>query len=70
MSLIKNFTDEELEKLQKDAARYKWMRSNSAFLDRNGPGLYWYLPRFLSGDNGEMLDQNIDDQLSLNKRGI
>jgi hypothetical protein len=50
----------ENAELRKDAARYQHMRNNAAFLDRNGPGLYWYLPRHLSGGNGEQLDASID----------
>lgn len=48
-------------KLRKDAARYRHMRSNAAFQDRNGPGLYWYLPRFNRDlPIGERLDAAID----------
>lgn len=28
-----------------DAKRYRHMRAKAIFQDRNGPGLYWYLPR-------------------------
>lgn len=43
-----------------DAARYRHMRNNAVFRDRNGPGLYWYLPRFLRGSAPEQLDESID----------
>lgn len=46
---------------ERDATRYRYMRDNAAFIDRNGPGLYWYLPRW-DGDLplDERLDQAID----------
>lgn len=45
----------------RDAERYRYMRSNAAFQDRNGPGLYWYLER-LNRDLpiGQRLDSAID----------
>ncbi len=46
-----------------DAERYRHMRNNAQFQSRNGPGLYWYLPRFGDGkvrDEGEQLDDAID----------
>ena len=52
-----------LLELQKDAERYRYMRSNSTFQDRNGPGIYWYLPRYdRELPVGERLDKAIDDQ--------
>jgi hypothetical protein len=50
------------EKAEKDAARYRHMRNNAAFRDRNGPGLYWYLPRYLQGSGAEQLDAAIDEE--------
>jgi hypothetical protein len=51
--------------LLRDALRYRYMRSNAAFQDRNGPGLYWYLPRFNRDlPLGERLDAAIDDAMS------
>jgi hypothetical protein len=47
----------------RDAERYRYMRNNASFRDRNGPGLYWYLPRFLPGGGAEQLDAAIDSQL-------
>ena len=52
--------------LMKDAKRYRHMRNNAAFRDKNGPGLYWYLPRFLSGGAAEQLDAAIDANLRHN----
>ena len=46
-----------------DAERYRHMRNNAQFQSRNGPGLYWYLPRFGDGkvrDEGKQLDDAID----------
>lgn len=44
-----------------DAERYRFMRDNATFRDRNGPGLYWYLPRFgFAGTSAEQLDAAID----------
>ena len=50
----------EVAGLREDAERYRHMRNNSQFQSRNGPGLYWYLPRGLQGDDGEQLDAAID----------
>ena len=47
----------------KDARRYRHMRNNAAFRERNGPGLYWYLPRYLYGTSAELLDAAIDDAI-------
>lgn len=47
----------------RDAERYRYMRNNASFRDRNGPGLYWYLPRFLPGGGAEQLDAAIDAEL-------
>lgn len=47
----------------RDAARYRHMRNNATFRDCNGPGLYWYLPRFMEGGSAERLDAAIDAQL-------
>lgn len=43
-----------------NAKRYRHMRESAVCRDRNGPGLYWYLPRHLKGDPGERLDAAID----------
>lgn len=48
---------------KQDAERYRHMRNNAQFQSRNGPGLYWYLPRFSDGtvrDEGKQLDDAID----------
>ena len=50
----------ELAECQQDAERYRYMRTNARFQDKNGPGLYWYLPRGLTGNAGEKLDAAID----------
>lgn len=55
----------ELEAAKKDAERYRHMRGTASFQDRNGPGLYWYLPRTDYGlPIGERLDAAIDAALS------
>jgi hypothetical protein len=49
-----------------DAERYRHMRNNAQFQSRNGPGLYWYLPRFGDGkvrDEGAQLDEAIDSAI-------
>ncbi len=52
---------EQVARMAKDAARYRKMRKNARFEWRNGPGLYFYLPR---GDRdltgGERLDNALD----------
>ena len=48
-------------KIEEDAKRYQWMKKKATFQNRNGPGLYWYLPRYLEGDEGDQLDKSIDD---------
>jgi len=58
------FQRQEIAELRKDAERYRYMRSSSVFRDRNGPGLYWYLPRYLEGGKGEQLDQAIDASIA------
>lgn len=51
----------EVERLRKDAERYRHMRASAGFQDRNGPGLYWYLPRFPNHlPVGARLDAAID----------
>jgi len=51
----------EAKALRKDAERYRHMRKSAAFEWRNGPGLYWYLPRWdREKPNGERLDAAID----------
>jgi hypothetical protein len=45
---------------KRDAERYRHMRNNAQFQSRNGPGLYWYLPRFGNDDEGQQLDDAID----------
>ena len=39
------FRSNERAQLATDAARYQHMLNNAVFQSRNGPGLYWYLPR-------------------------
>lgn len=57
----------EVAGLREDAGRYRHMRNNSQFQSRNGPGLYWYLPRGLQGEEGEQLDAAIDAALAARK---
>ncbi len=53
-----------------DAKRYRHMRDTAIFADRNGPGLYWYLPREHRGlTAGERLDKAIDAAISAKKVG-
>jgi len=48
--------------LARDGLRYRHMRSSAEFQDRNGPGLYWYLPRWdRKLPLGERLDAAIDE---------
>ena len=58
-----------LAEAQRDAARYRHMRKNAVFQDRNGPGLYWYLPRYSALSKGERLDEAIDAALSSTGEG-
>ena len=52
---------EQLRRMAIDAARYRYMRAKATFQDRNGPGLYWYLPRWdRELPIGERLDRAID----------
>ena len=60
-------TAEEAVECQ-DSKRYRYMRANARFQDRNGPGLYWYLPRGLTGDAGEKLDAAIDSAMQRYKQ--
>lgn len=56
--------DEQLRRLAQDAARYRHMRDSARFESRNGPGLYWYLPR--TGQelpDGDRLDLAVDDAI-------
>ena len=51
----------ECDEVTKDAMRYRHMRTNGKFQDRNGPGIYWYLPHFDRGlPIGRRLDSAID----------
>ncbi len=54
----------------RDAERYRHLRNNAARQWRNGPGLYWYLPRGMTGDAGERLDAAIDAALAQQKGGV
>ena len=55
----------QLAEAQRDAGRYRKMRSSAEFLHRNGPGLYWYLPRCYSDLSvGERLDRALDEERS------
>lgn len=53
--------DDEARKMREDAERYRYMRNNGVFRDRNGPGLYWHLPRWIHGAAAEQLDTAIDE---------
>ena len=56
---------QRIKELERDAARYRHMRSNATFQDRNGPGLYWYLPRWNRDlELGVRLDYAIDRAIS------
>ena len=52
------------EKAEKDAERYRHMRNNAQFMNRNGPCLYWHLPRFYSGTPVEQLDKCLDASIA------
>ncbi|WP_233854022.1 hypothetical protein [Paraburkholderia sp. HD33-4] len=47
----------------RDAARYRWLREHAIPQWRNGPGLYWYLPRLMEGSPAEKLDTVLDSAL-------
>ena len=62
-ALVREDEREVCAKDKQDAERYRHMRNNAQFQSRNGPGLYWYLPRFRDGvvrDEGQQLDDAID----------
>jgi hypothetical protein len=54
-----------------DARRYRHMRNCCGFRDRNGPGLYWYLPRqnWLNLGTAETLDADIDAAIAASISG-
>ena len=53
------------KELEQDAKRYRHLRSNAALQYRNGPGIYWYLPRWdRELPDGDRLDNAIDAALS------
>jgi len=52
------------EKIEKDAARYRYLQEHARFEWRNGPGLYWYLPRGGEGSPGDRLSASIDGSLA------
>lgn len=54
---------EQAASIAADARRYRYMRDHARFEYHNGPGLYWYLPRGLSGGPGAQLDEAIDAQM-------
>jgi len=53
---------EQVARMAKDAERYRKLRRKAIFKWRNGPGLYWYLPR--GGERGltagDRLDMSLD----------
>lgn len=53
---------ERVKLMAKDAERYRKMRRKAQYDWRNGPGLYWYLPRDGERDltAGERLDNSLD----------
>ena len=54
-----------LKELMLAEARYQRMRNNAEFQDRNGPGLYWYLPRWNRNlPLGERLDAALDADIA------
>jgi hypothetical protein len=53
----------KVEQLQKDADRYRCIRASSKSQWRNGPGIYWYLPRWNRGPLKERLDNALDTQI-------
>jgi hypothetical protein len=59
----------EVESLRGDAERYKCLRDSAKDQWRNGPGLYWYLPRWEStGTPGTRLDVALDRQIAVNQQ--
>ena len=57
--------DAAVAEYKQDAERYRYLRANAELQDRNGPGVYWYLPRW---DRrlpvGERLDNAIDADIA------
>lgn len=51
---------EQVARMAKDAARYRKLRRMVEW--RNGPGLYWYLPR---GDRGRTEGERLDNSLDV-----
>lgn len=52
--------ERRLAEVGQGARRYRHMRSSAQFQDRNGPGIYWYLPRWdRERPLGERLDASI-----------
>jgi len=59
-----------IRELEADAERYRHMRASAQFQDRNGPGLYWYLPRWNRELSlGERLDTAIDAAMKGDSNG-
>lgn len=54
---------------ERDASRYQYLRTNARYEWRNGPGLYWYLPRGIQCSAAEQLDMNIDRQMAWSAEG-
>lgn len=52
---------EQVARMARDAERYRKLRRKARFEWRNGPGLYWYLPR--GGERGLTAADRLDDSL-------
>ena len=52
------------EGVEQDAKRYKYLRNSATFQNRNGPGIYWYLPIGLEGYEQQQLDANLDAEIN------
>lgn len=60
--------EDELTAALKDAERYRHMRKSAEFQNRNGPGLYWYLPQWKRDlSEGDRLDAAIDAAIAAEK---
>jgi len=58
----------QVRELNKNSARYRFLRQSSHFGGSRKYDLRWYLPRGLGGDLGQQLDQAIDSQIKTDNK--
>ena len=62
--------ESKIDKLEKDAARYRYLRESRNFGGMQKYRLEWYLPRrFDTKDFGVELDDAIDERINKDKQG-